>query len=333
MARKFFNQKVKKGRLSTGTIVIITIFGLLVVIAIAVVISFSASKNKAVIKIRESVAVEINSELPDKTLFFAELENVEESSIKIYYSNVNLAKIGEYKVSLDIYGKTYESKLIVVDTESPELVLKDLSIGIGETYAAKDFVASCSDNSEEECIIDFYQLSLSQDGKKIDYGAYTQEGTYTIQIIAKDAAGNATAPLSTNLTIGKSGSISTSCKYGNSEYDSDKYNLAVNVTENGCALDLNLYQDPNILAPAKEIQANEENKLQNEFKTLNLNVDKIYLNGHINPVMNKTGTGIVGYTLFIELLIPNGDSQELIESYYVNINGGRDYVVNKYGLK
>lgn len=334
MARKFFNQKVKKSSsISTGIIVVISICVLLIVIAVGVIISVSSGgKHKdAVIKMRDSVAVEINSELPDKTLFFAELENVAESDINVSYSNVDLAKIGEYEVTLKIYGKNYTSKLVVVDTESPELVLKDLSINVGDTYSADDFVSKCTDNSNEGCIIEFF----SQEGSNIDYGAYTKEGTYTVQIIAKDDAGNLSSPASAKLTIGAgSGEYPTYCKYGNSEYDTNEYILAVNVTENGCALDLNLYQDEATLSPVKALLASEETKLKNEFKTLNLGVENIYVNSNINPVMNTSGTGVVGYTLFLELSILNSNGErEIIESYYVTTSGTRQYIVNTYNLK
>lgn len=55
---------------------IASIVGVLIVIAIGVLISVKSKNNHkdAVIKIRDSVAVEVNSKLPDKTLFFSELE-------------------------------------------------------------------------------------------------------------------------------------------------------------------------------------------------------------------------------------------------------------------
>lgn len=331
---KFFNQKVKKSNASTGTIVIASIVGVLIVIAIGVLISVN-SKNKtkdAVIKIRDSVAVEVNSKLPDKTLFFSELEGVKEKDIKTNYDKVNLEKVGTYQVTLKIYNKSYTSKLEVVDTEAPVLKTKDINIAIGQTYKPEDFVESCKDNSDTDCKVSFYDLSLTQSGEKIDYSSFTLEGSYTIQIVAEDETGNKSNPQSATLNIGKSTTKNpTVCKYGNDSYDTSKYILAVNVTENGCGLDLNVYQDEGKLKLVNSIIENEKAKLKKEFSTVKLNTTDIYLNSDIGPVLNISGTGLVGYTLKITVSINKGSSnEEVIEEYYVNLNGERQYIVNKY---
>ncbi len=331
---KFFNQKVKNSGNSVTTIVIGSIVGVLIVIAIGVLISVNSknSHKDAVIKMRDSVAVEVNSSYPDKTLFFSELENVKESDISVNYDKANLKEIGTYDVVLTIYKKSYQSKLQVVDTESPTLSLKDLTIEVGSSYKASDFVKKCEDNSKKECNVSFYDLSLSQTGEKIDYSKYTEEGTYTVQIIASDESGNSTSPQSAKLIIGKDvGPVNTSCKYGNSSYDTNAYKLAVNVTENGCALDLNVYQDADVVDPVNVIIKSEQSKLNKEFSKINLNTENVYVNSEIGPVLNTDGKGIVGYTLRIVVSIVNANNEkEIIEDYYVNINGGREYIVNKY---
>ena len=173
---------------------------------------------------------------------------------------------------------------------------------------------------------------MSQTGEKIDYSKYTEEGTYTVQIIASDESGNSTSPQSAKLIIGKDvGPVNTSCKYGNSSYDTNAYKLAVNVTENGCALDLNVYQDADVVDPVNVIIKSEQSKLNKEFSKINLNTENVYVNSEIGPVLNTDGKGIVGYTLRIVVSIVNANNEkEIIEDYYVNINGGREYIVNKY---
>ncbi len=340
---KFFNQKVKKSNsIATSTIVIGAIVGVLIVISIGVVISVKGgnSHSDAVIELGDGVAVEVNSKLPDKTLFFAELENVKENDIKANFDKVNIKKVGSYGVTISVYGKKYESKVNVVDTEAPVLTTKDVNIALGETYKSDDFVDSCKDNSKEDCIIKFYGLGLNQDGEKIDYSSYKEEGSYTIQITASDSSGNTTSPMSATLVIGKKSNNTgnagntnkpSSCKYGNTDYDTSKYILAVNVSDNDCALDLNMYQDNNIVAPVNALIASEETKLKKEFSKINLNTKDIYLNSEIGPVLNNTGNGIVGYTLLIQVSIPNskGD-KEIIEEYYVKADGSRQYSINKY---
>lgn len=331
---KFFNQKVKKGRgVSTGTIVVAVIVAILMFIAIAVLISvFSRNSHKdAVIVVRDVLSVEINDKDVDKTLFFTDLKNVMEKDIIVDYSKVNFSELGTYDVPITIYKKKYNSKIEIIDTESPVLVTKDVKINVGTSYNANDFVESCKDNSNKKCTIEFYDLGLSQNGDNIDYSNFLDEGTYTIQIIAKDDAGNKTSPKSATLTIGNGVNVNpTNCKYGNGEYDTSKI-LAVNVTDNGCALDLNLYQNEEKLAPVKELIASETEKIQKEFSKIKLGVKDIYIHSDTSTVLNTAGSGVVGYTLEITVSIINDDNEnEVIEDYFVNINGGREYIINKY---
>ncbi len=330
---KFFNQKVKKSKGNLTPIIVVgSIIGILIVIFIGVLINVS-SNNKysdAVITLREDAAIEVNNEDIDKTLFFEEIKNVKENDIKVDYSKVNFNEVGIYEVTITIYKKKYTAKLQVVDTESPVLQVKDVSIAIGDTYNAKDFVDSCKDNSGKKCNIEFYDSSVNQDGEKIDYNSYKDEGTYTVQIIASDESGNKTSPTSATLNIGTASSEKSSCTYGNNEYNKENNKLAVDVTDNGCALDLNLYQNEEILAPVNSLIKSETEKVKKEFSKIKLNVKNIYINSNIATIINKSGKGVVGYSVRITISIYNNDVNEVIEDYYLNTNGTRDYIVNKY---
>ena len=333
---KFFNQKVKKGRSKTKSnnnkVLLISIIAVVAVIIIGVLISvfFRNSHDDAIVKIRDIIAIEVNNENVDKNLFFEQLENVKEKDIKITYKNVDFSEIGTYDVVIKIYGKKYNSKIQIVDTEVPELVIKDVKINIGESYKANDFVKSCQDNSNKECIIDFYDLSLDQNGEKIDYRNYTKEGSYEILIVASDASGNKTSPTKATLTIGKTSEVKPiTCKYGNAEYDTTNI-LAVNVTKEGCALDLNLYNDENVLAPVNELIKSENEKIKKELSKINLGVKNIHVNSETATVLNTTGKGVVGYTLKFTVSIEKNNNEEVIEEYYININGGREFITNKY---
>lgn len=339
MARKFFNQKVKgSSNKSMVAYIIVGVCVLLVFVCIIMIVLFSNREpSEATIEIRDVVTVEINSEVPDKTLFFSELQNVKEDEIEVSFAEADLTKVGEYPIEIKLRGETYESKLAVVDTQAPNLMAKNYSIAVGGTYDAEDFVESCSDNSGEDCKVEFYTLGMDQDGTTIDYGAYTEEGTYTVQIIATDSSGNATTATSARLTIGEGGDIETPtyCNYGNSEYDSSQYILGVNVTQNGCALDLNLYQDENVTATAYSLADTDTERLQKEISKLNISQSlKKDLSRIITPVLNTAGTGIVGYTIHQELRITYEDgTSEVVASYYINTDGKRIYSVNTYNLE
>lgn len=317
--------------------IIVGVCVLLVFVCIILVVLFSnRTPEDARIEIRDVVTVEINSEIPDKTLFFSELQNVKEDEIDISFAEADLTKVGEYPVEINLRGETYESKLAVVDTQAPNLVARNYNIAIGDTYSAEDFVESCTDNSGEDCIIEFYTMGMDQDGVTIDYGSYTDEGTYTVQIIASDSSGNSTTATSATLTIGEaSGPVTpTTCTYGNSEYDSNTYILGINVTQNGCALDLNLYQNESVTAPAYELANADTEKLQKEISKLNINENlERNLSRLISPVLNTAGTGIVGYTVHMELAIKYEDGhEEVVASYYINTDGERVYSINTYNL-
>ena len=61
-----------------------------------------------------------------------------------------------------------------------------------------------------------------------------------------------------------------------------------------------------------------------------MGVKNIYINTDITTVLNTAGKGVVGYTLKVTVSIKNNNKEEVIEEYYVNLNGGREYIINKY---
>ena len=99
MARKFFNQKVK-GSSNRSMVAWVVVGVCVVLILLCVILVFVFSNNNTMpadarVEIRDVVTVEINSELPDKTLFFAELENVSEDNIEVAFGNADLTTVGE----------------------------------------------------------------------------------------------------------------------------------------------------------------------------------------------------------------------------------------------
>ncbi len=340
MAGKFFNQRVK-GSSNNNMKAYMIVGGCILIIFVVVIIIVSVGGKgndspDAVIEVQDSISVEINGDLPDKTDFFSELQNVKEDDIDVDYSGVDLSKLGSYDVSITVNDHKYESTLNVVDVTEPELTTKDLTIAIGQTYDAEDFVDTCTDNSNEECIIEFYEEGRDEDGNLIDYSSYFAEGTYQIQIIASDSSENQTQPQKVTLTIGEGGTVvdPSTCRFGGSEYDSNTYILGINVTNNGCALDLNLYQDESTTKPAYDLAEKDTEKLQREV--YNLGIDKEIerrLKRDIKPVLNTTGNGLVGYTIEMTLALRyNEGNEEIIAKYYLDTNGKRHFSINTYNL-
>lgn len=172
---------------------------IIVVIAIVICITigsliFISQKNKKSnkkveeqIKIKKEIIVPVMSELLKVDDYFDKLENSKSAKI-IYYlddSEVEFKEkyqeVGKYKVVINFNGKNYTTTLKVVDTEAPVVEVKELEITKDSEYNVKDFIVSCSDNNEKECLISFKEET-----------AYKDVGTYDITIVAKDESGNAT---------------------------------------------------------------------------------------------------------------------------------------------
>ena len=337
MAGRFFNQRVKGS--STGFLKNLIIGGIfLILLVVSVIILLAINKDDSpdpIISMREKVTIEINSELPDKELFFSELQNVDADDINISFADADISKVGSYPIEITLYNENYSSILEVIDSQSPIITTKRVAINIGESYKAEDFIESCEDNSKEECKIEFYDLAKDQQGNLIDYSSYSEEGTYTIQIVAVDSSGNSTTPTNATLIIGNGEGELTTCNYGNSEYDSNAYILGINVAQNNCALDLNLYQNETTSKPAYDLAENDTKKLNKEINKLNLSDNVIEKNVKrlITPVLNTSGLGLVGYTVHIDLTLIYADgSEELVASYYIDLNGNRVYSTNKFNL-
>lgn len=146
--------------------------------------SSNIQTNEEKINIKENVEVEINSEVLNIKDFF-ENSNFSDEEINYFENDKKIKfdtkynKIGSFKVVIKINDKNYETTLNVVDKLAPTLKLKELTITLGDKFEINSFVESCTDNSEEDCILSY------KENKK-----YTKVGTYDVTIIAKDKSDN-----------------------------------------------------------------------------------------------------------------------------------------------
>ncbi len=328
MAKKFFKQKVHNKKRTITQIIIISICVVGIVLCFFIAGYFNnLLPEGAVIELRDSVSIEVNSSLPSKTTYFSKLENITEDAITVTYPNIDMQQTGEYPINIKVHHKKYTTVLRIVDTVSPELTAKDVTINEGETYQASDFVESCTDNSNQKCQVEFFTLALTQDGEKIDFSKYTTEGKYLIQIVAKDSSNNQSNIANAYLTIGSPADTPFICSYGDNSYDTEKYIMAVDISENGCALSGDVYSTtviPEVLVP---ILDSEYNKIFNEFKKLNIN-GVVNFTRTIDPIPNIENTGLVGYGIKISVFEENN----LVLEYYLNSNGTREYLLNKYNI-
>ena len=179
----------KKKILIITTIIVIVLLGIILFIFlekkdIKEKESSNIQTNEEKINIKENVEVEINSEVLNIKDFF-ENSNFSDGEINYFESDKKIKfdtkynKIGSFKVVIKINDKNYETTLNVVDKLAPTLKLKELTITLGDKFEINSFVESCTDNSEEDCILSY------KENKK-----YTKVGTYDVTIIAKDKSDN-----------------------------------------------------------------------------------------------------------------------------------------------
>lgn len=179
----------KKKILTITTIIVIVLLGITLFIFlekkdIKEKESSNIQTKEEKINIKENVEVEINSEVLNIKNFF-ENSNFSDGEINYFESDKKIKfdtkynKIGSFKVVMKINDKNYETTLNVVDKLAPTLKLKELTITLGDKFEINSFVESCTDNSQEDCILSY------KENKK-----YTKVGTYDVTIIAKDKSDN-----------------------------------------------------------------------------------------------------------------------------------------------
>ena len=231
-----FQRKKRNSTILAIILVIIIIAGTFAIVTYFHNKPVKAKKPYYVVKSKKEV--EINTAMPSILEFFSSLENIALSDISIsydknftYQENLDKCsdeekaliekirtenkedtkgsdpfaciaiipdKLGTYEITINILDKKVKTKLVVVDKTAPDFETKDLTISNEESYNVKSFVTSCTDNSKEECIIDFYTPLR---GEKIDYGSYKEPGEYIVKIIAKDRSGNTSNPKEAKLVI------------------------------------------------------------------------------------------------------------------------------------
>jgi len=185
-----------------------------------------------VFELKDEFVIEAGSTVPEVADYFKKLENIDVNSIEIIYpedfeisydtslcSDEDKEKISDganvedfacvqksldstatYGIGVVIQDKEYTVRLVVNDTISPILLLKNLEISSGSSYDIKDFMSICVDISGT-CDAYYNEGDLDESGKAIDYSKYTDPGTYKIKIYAKDAYDNKTDVMETELKI------------------------------------------------------------------------------------------------------------------------------------
>ena len=354
---KFFNGQVRRSRTTLVRYVIIGC-GIFFIIVLFILIAIKNKKKPEVIlEPKDSFIIEINSEKPKVTDLFDNIQNYDTNLLSVDYGYLDTSKVGEYEVTLNAEGFNAAKVMVIVkDTKPPVLILRELKIKAGDAYVLDEFVESCTDNSNTQCVIEYYQ-----DAYYTDYSSYTEEGTYPIKIIAKDETGNPTNPQETKLVIEGNGAVDPGpvepepgpenpieCKYGNMTVTNQRYPMAVVVgnKKDDCAIDRNLWDDKDTQEPATQFLKTDLDNLKKDekFKSyVDTNFHEVDTNIVVKSdfiaIYNDDATGLVGYGIYVEIYLSarndsgQADAEEnKILSYYLKSDYSREYITNKCNL-
>lgn len=363
--RKFFFDKVYTKKNYTMPIIIGIVLIVLIILTFLLTRYFKQNNNleKDEIKIivKESLDIELYSEIPSKEDFINKIENIDYKDIEVIFpeelktivdtsncedknnqkgcSKTLVTSLGSYNVIIKsdkLPKQENVVKLNVLDKVSPILELKEVTITEGATYKIENFIASCSDNTNALCIYEYVKTDKDENGELIDYSGFKTVGKHTIKIIAKDASGNRSEVKETTLNINKKkNTISTTCKYGNLSYSS-AFVIATKIENTKCAISV---QEAESVANKAALKHNKKlvTEIQNAY--LQKTIDAMNLEGQITYdityglVYNSSKKGVVGYYLMSEAKQTVGNKTTTLARYYIDENGNRVWKINTLNLK
>lgn len=93
-----------------------------------------------------------------------------------------LVGTNNYTIKLIKDNEILTSKLEVIDTQKPSVILKNINVNYGEEYNPKDFVNQYDDNSREYA----FTVTLKDDNQK----KFTESGNHTVNIQVCDTSNN-----------------------------------------------------------------------------------------------------------------------------------------------
>ena len=137
------------------------------------------------------------------------------------------------------------------------------------------------------------------------------------------------------------------CKYGSLEIDDNiEYPLTfiVGNVETGCALDKSLKDEDMIMQSGDNIINEDELRIKEQLESiLELEFSSEYqmaIDSEYIDILNKEATGLVGYSVRIDVYIADSNYQGYINqisnlkiSYYIDETKNRKYIVNEYNLE
>lgn len=125
-----------------------------------------------------SSEIEIHETL-DAHQYIKKIRKCDKNDIEINTSQVNVDKLGDYKVIYRVKNKSYSYTVKVVDTHAPTFNVKDVDIDLGQKVKAEEFVYDINDETETK----FYWK------EKYDF---SKESCFEAVIVGEDEGKNKT---------------------------------------------------------------------------------------------------------------------------------------------
>lgn len=172
----------KKGKMNKTIFVLIIILALTAVGVAVYIFLHLANTNKTFVRTK-NIDLEIGSEVSTNIIDYATFSNVDSNNCSLDTTAVTDTSIlnAEYTYKIICGTTSYTGKIKIVDTKSPEVKLKEVTVAVNGSVLAEDFIESCTDSTK--C-----SYSFKEEDKVKEY-LKTPE-SYRVAIIVKDEAGN-----------------------------------------------------------------------------------------------------------------------------------------------
>lgn len=210
----------KKGKKPINkTIFVLIIVLVIAAVGVAVYVLLGMAKTKvggasnSAIKTK-NVEIELGGEISTVITDYAIFNGINSSNCSLNTTKIGNELNEEYPFTITCNGIDYEGKAKIVDTTSPEVILKEVTTSINSEIKPEDFIEACTDATE--CSYEFKDEAAVKELLKT-VGIYKNQ----VLIIAKDTSGN-TTEVKASLIVGEENTSTASvhlvCTKNNDSY-------------------------------------------------------------------------------------------------------------------
>jgi len=202
-----------------------------------------------------------------------------------------------------------------INVSSVSLDYNTIYLEVGESKTVKAYIYPSNATNKS--------VTWSSDNKSIatvSNGKITGVKAGTVKVMATVDGKSS----SVNVIVRDKNTSSTTCKYGDTNYNSS-YTLSVNLTNNGCAVNPNNSYN-------ETVSSKDSRNLVQELSNMGFKINVNYFShkySYVN-VKNNSGLGLVGYqiTSRVTVIDPDNTYKSLSAEYIINPDGARKFISN-----